>query len=239
MSFADIKLPSGLTPEVKAKFDAIRPFLVDVHTMLRLPALDNEGAIKEGFEGGCNFAAAMTLLAVVEGVAQELYIEPRKRGRGKNSNFQGSRSEQLLADRYPWSLEPNSQDRIEGAEAATVLWEQTRNPLAHNLGYNSMGDIVIAKSGAGGRNGGLATEDLAQIETSNAWPFGEKPTLRKYKGLRRYKLTVKCFYWGVRQLISTVAQDNVDFPQHSQPAAIGNQAATSIGLGKKIEPGST
>ena len=108
----------------------MEPFLRDVHAMLRLPIEEIEG-----LNTGCNFPSTLTLLEVVGGVSQELYLDPEERaGRPRKYKNDTARFKGLLEEYFPWAEEPEDSRKIIGKDAAEVLYRAFRCALAHNLG---------------------------------------------------------------------------------------------------------
>ena len=202
--------------------DQVDPFLRDVHAMLMLP-IDSE----PGLEGGCNFSAALTLMELVGGISQELYLDPNQKGRGPSYSDPGARFMKVLEDHFPWRHEPRTGEEIVRRDAAECLYKAYRNALTHNLGYvhhrDYVGGLKIAK-------GPLSDRQIEDIERATKRPKDwSHPTLRlthNENGSEVRKLTLKCFYWGVRMMIEDVLRIRVSRPQ--QPAA--SQSPTPISI---------
>jgi len=201
MAYHELILPPGTSPQ-DAQFvrDRLDPFLRDVHAMLRLPMDEIPG-----LEAGCSFSSTLTLLSIVGGVSQELYLDPSERTGGmRKYTADNSRFKKLLEEYFPWSQEPQTGNEIVGAKAAETLYSAYRCALVHNLGIvlsqNFGGILKVAK-------GPLQEQQIQDIELSATRPVGwARPTLYLDQGAKNAEhiLTVKCLYWGVRQMIEDV-----------------------------------
>ena len=221
-------LPSYLNDVVDQQVDR---FLCDVHSMLMLP-IDGE----PGLKGGCNFSAALTLMEVIGGVSQELYLYPSQKGHGPSYTDPGARFRKALEDHFPWSQEPQTGEEIVGEAAAKCLYYAYRNALTHNLGYvrhpDYVGVLKIAK-------GPLSDEEIEGIERAPQRPQEwSHPTLRVTRdedGHEVRKLTIKCFYWGVREMIEDILRVRASLAPHrmasqSQATISLTATATTSGL---------
>lgn len=234
MAYQELKLPKG-TPEEADNLirELIRPFLVDVHAMLRLP-LD-----EPGLQGGCNFSSALVLLSVVAGVSTQLYqddsVDPKEQSE--------KRFKRVLTKFFPWCEEPKTEGAIKDQHAADILYEAYRNPLAHSVGVYGgpyLGELKVAK-------GPLSEGEIEAIERAEARPNEwERPTLetdsRVKAGRTKTVLTVKCFYWGVRTMIREVVRRQwlgETTPRVPVPVRQLNISATASAVITKVTSGST
>lgn len=240
MPYVPLQIPEG-APEALEQIvrDRIDPILRDVHAMLRLPIDD-----VPGLEAGCNLSAALVLLEVVSGVSAVLYADPELEKIDKRQRS-GEAFKRLLLKHYPWDEEPDTAETIREKHAAEILYQAFRNPLAHSFGIDSEtahGQRKVAK-------GPLSDNEIVSIERSQdrpeEWPG---PTLRtdsRSKANRtKTVLTVKLFYWGVRQMIQNVLkscanvtrqQPGAGQPRHS--ISITATATTAGTLPTMVPPG--
>jgi hypothetical protein len=212
-----------------AQFDAvcvrqINMLCADVHTMLRLP---QPGV--QGLEAGCNLATALTLLDMASGVSRVLSTNP--------NGIYGSSAlfVDFFRDFFPWNEEPtvavNGFQPIIGGNAADVLYESYRCPLAHRLGTvdaQKIGRLKVAKAP-------LTEDEIAAIETAVTRPQGEAPTIGEVTGQdARTVLNVPMLYWGLRKavcaaVVQTAAarqvapqQTGTPVPTHHVPTEVTN-----------------
>lgn len=191
MAYIPLPLPPIVDPEVKRVVrKLLDPQLADVHAMLRLPKR------WPGLEAGCNLSAGLVLLSVVSGVSVALY-RPSALGRRGD---RGKLFVEVLEHCYPWTAEP-SNSALPPRQGAERLYEAFRNPLVHSLGvYDGpyIGSVKIAK-------GPLTELEIQSIERATSRPSDwTKPAL--WTDGNKTVLTVICFYWGVRKMISKVVE---------------------------------
>lgn len=199
MPYVPLSIPPGIPQHLQdIVTKQIDPLLADVHAMLRLPMK------YPGLEAGCAFPATLTLMIVVAGVSAELYWNPDLDKRTES----GERFKRVLVDHFPWRQEPRTGEEILSEKAAEVLYEAYRNPLVHNLGTRPakyVGEIKIAMSHRKDR-------EIEAIELAQNRPLQWNSTLRlssDANGDQVHKLTVKCFYWGVRRMILDVLTQQI------------------------------
>ena len=194
MTYHPLKLPPGTPRNIEILVrERLDPLLADVHSMLRLPIDDDPG-----LRGGCNLTAALTLLAVANGVTAELYDE----GALDKRDDAGERFKRCLTQYFPWTEEPAGPNTIRDRHAAEILYNAFRNPLDHGLGLyqgSALGKIKVAK-------GPIKEDEIERIELASLRPHEwTKPTLftdsETKAGRTKTVLTVKCLYWGVRRMI--------------------------------------
>ncbi len=123
MSYQQLPIPVGTT---RAREDVVRggidPRFADVHALFRLPV---EGV--PGLEADGVLTIAQALLEVVGGISTELYGPADLRKQESRERFM-----QVLTNHYPW--EEGMVGAVVGEEAAGLLYDAFRCPLAHNLG---------------------------------------------------------------------------------------------------------
>jgi hypothetical protein len=169
----------------------------DLTTMLRLPQK------QIGLDGGCNFAAARLCFDLMAGASVLFYdasIEAlHERGR------RGQRFKTLVATFYPWL--PGTDDAV-GEEAARLLYDWARNPLAHALG-------VVGPAATGATDpvpiffaskGALEPDQIAEIEEPRIRPRWLDPTIR-HAGGNIYTLFVPSLVWGIHRMLENVFAD--------------------------------
>lgn len=184
MSYRPLKMPdSASLSAVELVRRQIDPLLADVHAMLRLPMPGIDG-----LDAVCALSPALVLLAVVDGVGHCFDREPGS----KADNF-----ERVLAH-FPWDEEPKTDRAITGQQAAHFLWNAYRDQLAHTLGTprssgQQLGPLKLLK-------GPLAEAEIERIESAltRLPEWQSVPTLQTGAD-GELRLTVKCFYWGVRR----------------------------------------
>jgi hypothetical protein len=171
--------------------------------MMRLPLPGTD------LYAGCNLSAALSLLEVVGGVSMVFYLNAALASADERTQRR-QRFLETLAGFFPWEQEQDFPGAITGKHAATVLYEAFRNPLAHALGvYDGpyLGNIKVAK-------GPISESEVEAIERATIRPGDwTRPTLYTDSDAKSERtvtvLTVKCFYWGVRQMVSRLLDERV------------------------------
>lgn len=104
MAFSQMALPAGTRAIVrKVIYEAVEPYLRDVHAMLMLPF---DGSLPNV---GCNMAIAQVLFAAISGVSAVLY---------STDGYSGQVFQDYLTNFYPWAAEPTRENSVSGADAA-------------------------------------------------------------------------------------------------------------------------
>jgi hypothetical protein len=196
-------IPTGhiRDPELRRAFNHASAMLADCYTMLGVrPAPGSNG-------GRCNFAIALVLACIVDGLAMEAYPCTPSGRRGD----QFLRIAKLL-ERMPWG--DKRRGWITRREAAQVFYDELRNPLVHYLG----GDTHPKRrrpgfSDAAGilelhDNSTISPDRLEQLET---WP-PDSPVMwvkpRSAPGKRRIVVSMPALYWHVKALARSLAKDS-------------------------------
>jgi hypothetical protein len=171
-------------------------FLLDVHSMLRLPRPE------VGITAGCNFTIAAALTNVISGISVTLFEPPADR------RETGRKFVDLAAHFFPWDTEPPEGLR-DPREASEILSRTFRNPMAHAFGLQDP-EPVERVSITRFPGDGLSEASLEAIETSLQRPFEilrNAPTLRRVAATQRLELNAENFYWGVRELVRRLTAD--------------------------------
>jgi hypothetical protein len=171
----------------------------DVHAMLRLPL----GG--DGLEAGCNFACVSTLCGLIAGASTIFFSQT-----GSN----GERFKGVLADYYPWRLQPKG--GVSQAEAITALYSDYRNLLAHawavsttEVGRYPNKRIIIDGNPRvlGVVKQALTEQAIAALET----PSGRAPSWLAPVVMRNsaggMDLYPHSLYWGTRRMVEKLARD--------------------------------
>ena len=177
----------------------------DVHAMLRLP-LDGDG-----LEAGCNFACVSTLCGLIAGASTIFFSQT-----GSN----GERFKGVLADYYPWRLQPKG--GVSQAEAITALYSDYRNPLAHAWAVSTTeagrypNKRIIMDGNArvlGVVKQALTEQALAALEL----PSGQAPTWLTPVVMRNsaggLDLYPHSLYWGTRRMVEKLTRDRARMQQ--------------------------
>jgi hypothetical protein len=174
-------------------------YLADVYTMLDVvPPVNSNG-------GRCNFAAALTLCAVIDGICVEVYPT-----RGKEADAE-RRFKKLVLKYLKWG--PSKLGWIAPAEVGGTLYCELRNPLAHNVARDipsgvrrkGYGEPYMVRSIKGGE---IPTAD--KVESIETWDpecpviWAEIPKGQQSKSL---KLSVPALYWHVKDMVRRLAHD--------------------------------
>lgn len=183
-------------------------FFHDVHTMLRLPLRE------QGLTAGCNFAITHMLLASVSGISTTLF-NPTPDASGAS----GKLFMQCLTKFYPWDVEKGLPNKLD--DLADSLYNEFRNPLAHNLGILRHVRERIKKSNSRKQRPspskkfeiermnkeGLDETTIEKLESSDEWPF--LPTFKFTVEVRPDAeiLKVERLYWGIRQMVRRLAKN--------------------------------
>ena len=193
MAYRPLVIERFTPPRVKSLIRALENhYLSDVHTMLRLPDLD------QGLTAGCNFAITQVLAAAVSGISVTLYSHTG----GSGIRFKG-----LLKDYYRWSLEPGN--IVAPQDGANVIYSVIRNPLTHDLGMDLENrrqgqKILIKRLVTDNKRKGLPENFIEQLESPNR-PTPMSPTVTVHSG--KTFVLVEAFYWGVRQMVEHLSRD--------------------------------
>jgi hypothetical protein len=193
VAYKPLAIDRATPPRVKSLIRALENhYLSDVHTMLRLPDLDQD------LTAGCNFAITQVLAATVSGISVTLYSHTG----GSGIRFKG-----LLKDYYPWSLEPGN--AVTPQNGANVIYSVIRNPLTHDLGMDLENKrqgqkIVIKRLGTDNKRKGLPEKFIEQLESANR-PAPMSPTVTVLSG--KTVVLVEAFYWGLRQMVEHLSHE--------------------------------
>jgi hypothetical protein len=139
----------------------------------------------------------LVLLAVVDGIGQCF---------GQIDGGQRVNFERVLNTYFPWDEEPKTERAIRGQTAAHHLWHAYRDQLAHRLGTPrasgpQLGPLKLLK-------GALAESEIQRIENATVRLPEWQPVPTLETGTSgELRLTVKCFYWGVRQAIERASSN--------------------------------
>ena len=187
MAYTPLQLPKSAPHSIGHQIKmAIEPQLRAVHAMLRLPIETDSG-----LDADCHHAVVEVLLSVISGVS----VVPDKL---KSRGDRGKCFQSLLETHFPW--ERDVENAVVDGEAARILWNYYRNPLAHTLGFNpaAQGErVVVAK-------GPLKEADIEALEKSTSRPYGSATLTRDGQEIR---LLAKALYWGVRRTVHRVATE--------------------------------
>jgi hypothetical protein len=148
----------------------------------------------------CTFSCAQTLFSLVGGASTMLYAH--------RDSSPGKDFKDLLVDFYPWADEPAS--RPTPSEAARIMYEQFRNPLAHNIGAHvrrrpSTPRVKIKRVRRSGSEAGPTERFIEQLER------GPRPNLSPAVIVRPGDATVlfvEPLYWGIRIMLKKLLEDS-------------------------------
>lgn len=165
----------------------------DIHSMLRLPFPDMNGL------GGCNFAAANSLLAFVSGFAAMLTKDMDTTGQS------GKLFKQILKDYYPWNVQPpfNNGDLDKTIDH---LYELFRNPLSHSLGLRKKGNFLVTIA----KESGMSESNIERLEQQSSPPtqaMEYSPIEINGEMIEQVILYIGPMYWGVRQMLTRMTTD--------------------------------
>jgi hypothetical protein len=185
MAYTPLQTAADMPQDVRAIItDYVDAVLADVHDMLRhpIPMAD--------LHSGYNISAAIVLLSLVGGVSRVLYDPTRHKKAGKA--FKG-----CLEEFFPWDEEPAHPNVLKGAAAASVLWDEYRNPLEHELALppdkkTPAQRIAVAKES------GMAEDRIESLEN-----LGRRPPLLPTVETHDFgtSIFVGGLYWGIRRMI--------------------------------------
>ena len=172
---------------------SLEPYLMDVHVMLGVTGPVIDPRLPPHLLGR---SVALTLLTVVSSAADTLYA---KRGKNKEK-FVG-----VLKAYYPWDRAPAS--GLSEEEAADLLYQEFRNPIAHRAGIRPAGEVTMGIflpfPGSGN-----AYREIAAFEQSDGPPSNETLNIDS----ATCHLEVRTFYWGVRKMIEAITADRSRWP---------------------------
>jgi len=166
----------------------------DIHAILRLPFSDMNGL------GGCNFAAANSLLAFVSGFAAMLTKDMNTIGKSRDL------FKKILKNFYPWDVQP---PRNGGDISRTIdhLYDLFRSPLSHSLGLRKKGNflVTIAKEEAMSE---AAVEKLERKDNPPAQAIEYSPIKINGESIEQIHLYIGPMYWGTRQMLAKMTADS-------------------------------
>lgn len=184
--------------------------LSDAYGMFALPPQSLPGA------GGGNWAIALVLLCVVDGISCHVYPTDALARR------QEQRFKRLIRERLHWG--PTKKGWYRKEDAIDVLYTEFRNPLVHELAIDKPArtrDRSIAEESAIGKWGGVQLQDIAAIDAMSTWN-DDWPTLgvEEYNGGKRLRLSCAALYWTVKEMVRALA---VDSPTQNAAVAFRNK----------------
>jgi hypothetical protein len=152
--------------------------------------------------GGCNWAIALVLLCVIDGLSVHVYPTPAA------SKKQETRFKQLIRDKLHWGSAANNW--YDKAKAAAVLYTEFRNPLVHELAADKAAKArpAVFKESAVGKWGFVTIQNLETLEAMTTWN-DSWPTLgiEDFAGGKRLKLSCAGLYWAVKTMTNALAAD--------------------------------
>ena len=168
--------------------------LEDAKTLLQLPRP------VDGLPGGCNLTLASLLFNIVGGASYLFYdasMEDIEKKRGS-----GRRFKRVLAKHYPF----DEDDVRPASEAARLLYEEARNPLAHMLGVGKDLRFVPGAPTVNNRpvaievsKGPLTAEQVDRVISSRTRLLGMEPTVRLAGGV--CTINAVTLAWGVHEML--------------------------------------
>jgi hypothetical protein len=178
--------------------DAVDLHFDDLRTILQLPTA--------GLNAGCNFTAAARLFDLISGASVLFYRTSPKKAREVYGS--GEKFRRLLRDRFPWAdIEP----AVPRVDAIKVLYDWSRNLLAHSLGIDDGSQAVVLIDKAP-----MSIERVNELETSSVLPTWTAPAVRLRNG--DYVVSVSGLYWGVHRMLHSVFGDATSIGQAEQVA---------------------
>jgi len=206
MTYRPIPYEDIAESNVRDVFRRCDAFLRDVYAILDLPANAESGA------GAGNFAACVTLVSVVAGLAR--YIHPRK----------GNNRQQFI--RFVADRVLQGSDAKQREAEADLMYEDFRGLLVHELASDWREPIRLLSSGLAEPavakwsqipKGEQTAESIErQTNTGKVWPILQ---LETRDAGRRYELSVPGLYGRLKDVIfdlvvdaTLLAQAEADFP---------------------------
>ena len=196
MPYIPVPRPLSLPHRVTATVERLeRQYLREVHVMLRLPIPNYR------LSSDCVFSCAQTLLSIIGGASTLLYAH---RDSSPGKDFKA-----LLLDFYPWDEEPNLS--VTASEAARIIYEVFRNPLAHNLGAHVRPRlptplVKLKRARRRDRSGGLSERSIESLERPTR-PLNMLPAITVRPGDATV-LFIEPLYWGIRAMLTKLLRDN-------------------------------
>jgi hypothetical protein len=168
---------------------------LDLRCLLELPRVQGEG--------GCNFAAATVLFNIIAG-SSVCFYDAKPEGL-TNRGDRGRRFIGILNDFYPWIGETIAKD-----VAISILYQSSRNPLAHSLGIDTPNANIKAKQ-VFLMKWPLTADQIQELEDSANRPPWAKGTIvhirRLQSGGEEVAISIPALYWGVHRMLHTVFAD--------------------------------
>ena len=197
MSFVALRIAVSTPSEVLSLINnQIRMQFEDVHTMLRLPMPE------QTLSAGCNFAGGNSLLALISGLSA--LLTPNFVTSGNSAG----KFKEAMKSYYPWDVQPTEGDTTPHGIEGTIdhLYGQFRNPLAHSLGIKTKGNYLVKIE-----KGPFSESDIEQLERSTTSPGPAviyAPIRINGEDIEQIRLNVANLYWGVREMLQRMTQDN-------------------------------
>lgn len=162
----------------------------DLRVLLQLPLCD--------LRAGCNFTTAAMLFNIIAGISVCFYDALVKAL--TQSRDRGIRFKKLLIKYYPWEDETVCPET-----GSKLLYEQTRNPLAHSLGL-----IRPPRKQQKGKKINLTKRSLTVKEIEELETSPKKPTWLSQTIIdtpEYINISVPTVYWGVHRLLHKLFAD--------------------------------
>lgn len=163
--------------------------------MLRLPIPNYR------LSSNCTFSCAQTLMSLIGGASTLLYAN-RYASPGKDFK-------DFLIQFFPWTEEPAS--KVSPPEAAKIIYNVFRNPIAHNLGthvrpHPTTPLVKVKRMGRPNGAGGPTEKMIERLEREPR-PNRMSPSVVVRPGDATV-LFVEPLYWGIRVMLSRLLIDH-------------------------------
>ncbi len=197
MSYQELDYSHVTHPKLKKVLLHTNMLLKDLYGAFKLPVDERSG------EGAGNFAIALVLLCIIDGISVSIYPTTAIKDQEK-------RFKKLIREKLYWG--PAAKGWLEIGIAAKQLYLEIRNPLVHELGADKvtsarMTDHLEPRIGKWG-SVEKQNQDIDIIENLQAWN-DDWPTLTVVSsGNGDYiKFSGAALYWSVKRMVIELIND--------------------------------
>lgn len=197
MSYIEIDYSHITHPKLKKVLLHTNMLLKDLYGAFKLPIDRDSG------EGAGNFAIALVLLCIIDGISVNIY--PTKANKDQEKRFK-----KLIREKLYWG--PTNKGWLKKDIAAKQLYLEIRNPLVHELGADKVTSARITGhlEPRIGKWGGIEenSQDIDFIENIESWN-DNWPTLTvvSSENGEYIKFCAAALYWSVKNMVINLIND--------------------------------
>jgi len=198
MPYSEIEFSHITHPKLKKVLLNTNMLLKDLYGAFKLPIDESSG------EGAGNFAIAVVLLCIIDGISVNIYPT-------KSIKDQEKRFKKLIRDKLYWGTVKTGW--LEKGVAAKQLYLEIRNPLVHELGVDKITSSRMFEhlEPRIGKWGSIdeSCHNIELIEELNSWNENW-PTLTVVTSSNNGKyvqISSAALYWTVKQMVIDLISD--------------------------------